>query len=67
MASERLQVDEQLDSKIDSNLILGNASFPCQNALKIAPQKLNFLMAKDISKRYTLDSSCTLMPLRVPV
>ena len=34
--------------------------------LKSAPQKLNFLMAKDISKNYTLDCSCTLMPLRIP-
>ena len=33
--------------------------------LKSAPQKLKFLMAKDISKRYTLDCSWTLMPLHV--
>ena len=26
--------------------------------LKIAPQKLNFVMAKTISKTYTLDYSC---------
>ena len=34
--------------------------------VKSAPQKLNFLMAKDISKSYTLDCSCALMPLHVP-
>ena len=33
---------------------------------EIAPQKLNFLMAKDISESYTLYCSCTLMSLHVP-
>ena len=63
MASERLQADEQLDSK---NYLLEMPRSHAKMLLKIAPQKLNFLMAKDISKRYTLDCSCTLMPLRVP-
>ena len=64
MASERSQGDEQLHSK---NYLL---KMPCSHAkmrLKSAPQKLNFLMAKDISKCYTLDCSCTLMSLRIPV
>ena len=30
-------------------LPFGNPSFPCQNRLKSAPQKLNFLMAKAVS------------------
>ena len=50
------------DYKETNNFILklpfGNASFPCQMRLKGAPQKLNFVMAKAISKRYTLDCSC---------
>ena len=42
---------------------------PCSHpkmSLKSAPQNLNLLIAKDMSKSYTLDCSCTLMPLRVP-
>ena len=42
---------------------------PCSHAkmrFKRASQKLNFLMTKDISESYTLDCSCTLMPLHVP-
>ena len=60
MASERLQGDKQLYSK---NYLL---EMPCSHAkmrFKSAPQKPNFLMAKDISKSYTLDCSCTLMLL----
>ena len=34
--------------------------------LKSAPQKLNFLMAKDVSKSYTLACTYALMTLRVP-
>ena len=63
MASERLQGEEQLHSK---DYLL---EMPCSHAkmrLKSAPQKLNILMAKDISKSYTLACTCTLMPLRVP-
>ena len=63
MASERLQVDEQLHSK---NYLLEMPHSHARMRLKSAPQKLNFSMAKDISKSYTLDCSCTLMPLRVP-
>ena len=54
MASERLQADEQLDSKIDSNLILGNASFPCQNAFKNCTTKTELFNGKRyIKKIYT--------------
>ena len=63
MASERLQGEEQFHSK---NYFL---EMPCSHAklcLKSAPQKLNFLMAEDILKSYSLDCSCTLMPLHVP-
>ena len=63
MASERLQGEEQLHSK---NYLLKMPCFHAKMRLKSAPQKLNFLMAKDISKSYTLDCSCTLMSLRVP-
>ena len=63
MASERLQGDEQLHSK---NYFLEMPRSHAKMRLKSALQKLNFLMAKDISKSYTLDCSCTLMPLRVP-
>ena len=44
MTSERLQGEEQFYSK--------------NYLLKRAPQKLNFVMAKAISKGYTLDCSC---------
>ena len=55
MASERLQGEEQFHSK---NYLL---EMPCSHAkmrLKSAPRKLSFLMAKAISKSYTLDCSC---------
>ena len=55
MASERLQGEEQFHSK---NYLL---EMPCSYTkmrLKSAPQKLNFVMAKAISKIYTLDCSC---------
>ena len=49
------------DYKDRNNFILrlpfGNASFPCLG-LKSAPQKVNIVMAKAISKSYTLDCSC---------
>ena len=60
--SERLQGDKQLHSK---NYLLEMPRSNAKMRLKSAPQKPNFLMAKDISKSYTLDCSCTLMPLRV--
>ena len=55
MARERLQGEKQFHSK---NYLL---EMPCSHAkigFKSAPQKLNFLMAKAISKNYTLDCSC---------
>ena len=63
MTSERLQRQEQFDSK---NYFLEMPHLHGIMRLKSASQKLNFLMAKDISKSYTLDCSCTLMPLCVP-
>ena len=55
MASERLQGEEQFHSK---NYLL---EMPCVHSkmrLKSAPQKLDFLMTKAISKSCTLDCSC---------
>ena len=63
MAGERLQGDEQLHSK---NYLLEMPHSHARMRLKSAPQKLNFSMAKDISKSYTLDCSCTLIPSCVP-
>ena len=50
MASERLQGDEQVHSK---NYPLEMLRSHTKMHLKSAPQKLTFLMAKDLSKRYT--------------
>ena len=55
MASEKLQGEEQFHSK---NYLLEMSRFHTKMRLKSAPQKLNFLMAKAISKRCTLDCSC---------
>ena len=55
MASERLQEEEQFHTK---NYLLEMSCFHAKMRLKSAPQKLNFLMAKAISKRCTLDCSC---------
>ena len=55
IANERLQREEHFRSK---NYLL---EMPCSHVkmhLKSAPQKLNFVMTKAISKRYTLDCSC---------
>ena len=53
MANERLQGDDkQLHSK---NSPLEMPRSHTKMRLKSAPQRLNFLMAKDISKSYTLD------------
>ena len=52
MTSERLQGEEQFHSK---NYLLEMPRSHTKIRLKSAPQKLNFLMAKDISKSYTLD------------
>ena len=51
MTSERLQGEEQFHSK---NYLLEMPRSHAKIRLKSAPQKLNFLMAKDISKSYTL-------------
>ena len=56
MVSERLQGDKQLHSK---NYLSEMRRSHAKMSLKSAPQKLNFSMAKDISKSYTLDCSCT--------
>ena len=55
MANERLQGEEQDHSKNYPWEV------PCSHAkahLKSTPQKLNFVIAKVISKRYTLNCSC---------
>ena len=55
MTNERLQGEKIFHSK---NYLLEMPRFHVKMRLKRAPQKLNFLMAKAISKRYTLDCSC---------
>ena len=55
MASERLQGEEQFHSK---NYLLEMPRFHAKMRLKSAPQKLNFLIKKAISKSCTLDCSC---------
>ena len=55
MASERLQGEEQFHTK---NYLLEMSRFHAKMRLKSAPQKLNFLMAKAMSKRCTLDCNC---------
>ena len=55
MASAKLQGKEQLHTK---NYLLEMTRFYAKVCLKSAPQKLNFLMAKAISKSCTLDYSC---------
>ena len=52
---ERLQRKEQFHAK---NYLLKMSHFHVKMHLKSAPQKLNLLMAKAISKRCTLDCSC---------
>ena len=54
MASERLQGEKQFHSK---NYLLEMPRFHAKMRLKSAPQKLNFLVAKAISKSCTLDCS----------
>ena len=54
MASERLQEEEQFYSE---NYLLEMPHSHAKMRLKSAPQKLNFLMAKAISKSYTLNCS----------
>ena len=55
MTSEGLQGEEQFHSK---NYYLEMPCFHAKMRLKSAPQKLNFLMAKAMSKSCTLDCSC---------
>ena len=55
IASERLQGGKQFHTK---NYLLEMSRFHTKMRLKSAPQKLNFLMAKAISKSCTLDCSC---------
>ena len=55
MASERLQGEEQFHSM---NYLLEMPRSHAKIRLKSAPQKLNFLMAKAVSKRCVLDCSC---------
>ena len=51
MANEKLQGDKQFHSK---NCLLEMPCFHVKMHLKSAPQKLNFVMAKAISRSYTL-------------
>ena len=55
MASETLKREEQFHTK---NYLLEISRLHSKMRLKSAPQKLNFLMAKAISKTCTLDCSC---------
>ena len=54
MANERLQGEEQFHSK---NYLLEMSHSHAKMRLKSAPKNLNFVMAKAISKSYTLDCS----------
>ena len=55
MANERLQGEEQFYSK---NYLLEMPRSHAEMRLKSAPQKLNFVMTKAVSKSYILDCSC---------
>ena len=55
MINERLQGEEQFHFK---NYLLEMLCFHAKMRLKSAPQKLNFVMAKAISKSYNLDCGC---------
>ena len=55
MANERLQGEGQFHSK---NYLLEMPRSHAKMRLKRAPQKLNFVMTKAISKSYTLNCSC---------
>ena len=55
MANERLEGKEQFHSK---DYLLEMSRSHVKMRLKSATQKLNFLMAKAISKSYALDCSC---------
>ena len=53
-----LAVWQMKDYKERINFILRNTSFPCQNAFEKCITKMNFVMAKAISKSYTLHCRC---------
>ena len=55
MTSEILQGEEQFQAK---NYLLEIPRSLAIMRMESAPQKLNFVMAKSISKTYTLDCSC---------
>ena len=55
MVNERLQGEEQFHSK---NFLLEMPRSHAKIHLKSAPLKMNFVMAKAISKSYTLNCSC---------
>ena len=55
MANERLLVEEQFHSK---SYLLEMHPSPAKIRSESAPEKLNFVMAKAISKSYRLDCSC---------
>ena len=55
MTNERLQGKKQFYSK---NFLLEMPRSHSKMRLKSAPQKLNFVMTKALSKSYTLDCSC---------
>ena len=52
---KKLHREEEFQSK---NYLLEMPRSHARMHLKIAPQKLNFVMAKGISNNYTLDYSC---------
>ena len=62
MTNERLQVEEQFHSK---NYLWEVHHSHANMRLKTALQKLNFVIAKAISKHYTLDCGCK-YPLTFP-
>ena len=64
MTSEGSQGEEQFHSR---NFLLEMSRSHAKMRLKCAPQKIDFLIAKGISKSYTLDCSCTLMPFPLPL
>ena len=55
MAIERLQGEKKFHSK---NYLLEMPHSHTKMRLNVSPQKLNFIKAKVISKRHTLDCSC---------
>ena len=63
IASEKIRGEEQFHTK---NYLLEMSPFYAKMRSKSAPKKLNFLMAKAISKSCTLDCSCKLNTVRQP-